>query len=396
MSADRQRIPRLPVFGWQSWQGAQQAGMPCLLDRPHCHFTTSGRAAITLALEVMGIGPGDTVLLPTYHCPTMVAPSVELGAKPRFYPIGASGSPDLAWLDRQDLHGVRALLAPHLFGLPQPMARIRAWCDARGLALLEDCAHSLFGVSDGRAVGSWGDVSIGSLTKFLPVPEGGCLVLNKGQPAPVLSPCSRITEVKAWVDIAEEGARHHRLAGLNRLITLPLEWGRSLRRAAPSMSEQATGPNAATSSRSSAIDAGMAIDMPLAHRQAQTACRWLASRLPRHRVAERRRSNYVTLARRLQGQAGMYPVQCDLPHGVVPYVFPLWVNEPDPAYQLLRTAQIPVFRWDRLWPDVPDLAGDHGKLWSHHILQIACHQDLNDVDLDTIVHHLLGARPKAF
>jgi perosamine synthetase len=395
MNAGGQRIPRLPVFGWQSWQGARQADVPCLLDRPNCHFTTSGRASITLALEVLDVEPGDTVLLPTYHCPTMVAPAVELGARPRFYPIDAGGSPDLAWLDRQDLSGVRVLLVPHLFGLPQPMARIRAWCDARGLALLEDCAHSLFGVSDGRAAGSWGDVSIGSLTKFLPVPEGGCLVLNKGQSAPDLSPCSRTTEVKAWVDIVEEGARHGRLPGVNRLIALPLGWGRSLRRTAPSKPEGAAAPGAAPNGRARDIEAGLAIDMSLAHRRVQSACRWLAGHMPRHRIAERRRSNFETLARRLRDHAGLHPMQHDLPRGAVPYVFPLWVDQPDPAYQRLRAAQIPVFRWDRLWPGVPALEGDRGKHWSHHIFQIACHQDLSEVDLDTIVQHLLSTRPTA-
>ena len=50
---------------------------------------------------------------------------------------------------------------------------------------------------------------------------------------------------------------------------------------------------------------------------------------------------------------------------------------------------MPVFRWDRLWPGVPALAGDQGRLWSHHVLQLACHQDLSDAHLDRLVAALL-------
>ena len=93
---------------------------------------------------------------------------------PFFYPLDGNGAPRLDWIRQQNLQGVRAILVAHFFGLPQPLAAIRQWCDQRGIRLIEDCAHALFGRSDGKAIGSWGDVAIGSLTKFHPVPEGGC------------------------------------------------------------------------------------------------------------------------------------------------------------------------------------------------------------------------------
>jgi dTDP-4-amino-4,6-dideoxygalactose transaminase len=146
---------------------------PSFIDLARRQYTTSGRSAIFLALEALGIGAGDLVLVPSYHCPTMIAPVVTLGAKPLFYPIDDDGSPSRTWLDTLDTTGVRALLVAHFFGLPQPMALLRRWCDGRGVLLVEDCAHALFGRSDGHPVGSWGDAAIASLTKFLPVNEGG-------------------------------------------------------------------------------------------------------------------------------------------------------------------------------------------------------------------------------
>jgi perosamine synthetase len=424
MSRSLAPIPRLPVLGWQTWQRGQAAAVPSLLDLPACRFTTSGRASITLALEAMQLPHGSPVLLPTYHCPTMVAPAFGLGAKPRFYPITAQGTPDLAWLDQQDLRGVRVMLAAHFFGIPQPMAAIRQWCDARGIALIEDCAHALMGMADGRPIGSWGDVAIGSLTKFLPVPEGGCIALNRGHELPLLQPCSAMKEAKATLDIIEEGGRHGRLGWLGSALTSLLAVARRLRGskesgqqslhvqapngegAAPMFAETTSGvpeglsalgsavPRAAHTlsapvSAEARIAAGLAIDMPLAHRQLQSVCCWMARHLPRPRIARLRREHYQALAKALSGHAGLRPLLPILPDGAVPYVFPLWVDHPDPGYQAMRTAQMPVFRWDRLWPNTPALPGDHGNRWSHHVIQLACHQDLSRSDIDRLVEHAL-------
>src|SRR5690349_21294936 len=132
--------------------------------------------AIALALRALQIRPGDKVLVPTYHCPTMIAPVVQCGAQPMFYPVTASGDVDLKWLQRTTLAGARALLATHYFGIPQPMSGLRAFCDAQRIALIEDCAHAFFGVSEGVPLGSLGDMAIASLPKFFPVSEGGLIV----------------------------------------------------------------------------------------------------------------------------------------------------------------------------------------------------------------------------
>lgn len=380
-------VPRLPVFGWQALQGPAQADTPCMLDLPGCHLTTSGRASIMLALQVLGVRSGEPVLLPSYHCPTMVAPSAELGAHPFFYPVDDAGTPDLDWLSVQDLRGVRVMLAAHFFGLPQPMASIRRWCDERGIALIEDCAHALFGRSDGKPIGSWGDVAIGSLTKFLPVPEGGCLVLNRGHTAPMLRACNARTEVKAVLDIVEEGARHGRFGWASRLVTGPLDALRGLRRSGGAGATE-DGSTVATD----VLPADFTIDMALASRSLSWACRTLAARLPRQRIVQRRQHHHARLVQGLQGAPGVRPLLPTLPEGAAPYVLPLWVARPDPGYQALRAERIPVFRWDRLWPTVPDLPGDTGKNWSHHVIQLACHQDLGDQDiarmLDAVRRHL--------
>jgi perosamine synthetase len=391
-------IPRLPVFGWQALRGAREAATPCMLELPGLHYTTSGRAAILLALQTLGLGPRDAVLLPSYHCPTMVAPARHLGAQVRFYPIDAQGTPRLDWLAQQDLQGVRVLLAAHFFGLPQPMAPVRAWCSQRGIALIEDCAHALFGRSGGQAIGSWGDVAIASLTKFLPVPEGGCLVVNPGasqaagKAPPPLNACGLGSQLRAATDILELGAAHRRLGGLNGLVRGALAAMRSLRaRTTPDdVTGQPDGGNPNALPPGGTLSAAeQQIDSTLAHRRLSVASRWLGNAVPRARIVERRRAHYAWLAQRLAGHQGLRPLLPDLPPDCAPYVFPLWVDTPDPGYAELRQLRMPVFRWDRLWPGVPALPGDHGPRWSHHVLQLACHQDLQADDMERFARALL-------
>lgn len=383
MNVPKWPVPRLQVFGWQAFEGRRTADLPCLLDLQGVSYTTSGRAAITLALEGLGVSVGDTVLVPSYHCPTMVAPASQLGAKPLFYPLDFTGQPKLDWLEARLHSGMKAMIAAHFFGLPQPMFRLRKWCDSHGIALIEDCAHALFGHAEGRTVGAWGHAAIGSLTKFLPVSVGGCVRFESERSPVILARSSAKQEAKALLDIVEEGARHGRLGLLNALVTVPL---RAVRRRRVNIvkSEQPR----TESQPLDAIEAGFAIDMPLAHQRLALACKTVALWLPRARIVERRRLHYQRLVAELSNVPGVRPLMPGLPDGAAPYVLPLWVDRPDPGYLRLRSQGVPVFRWDRPWPDMPVLSGDSGPGWAEHVIQLGCHQDLSEDDMSWIIHQV--------
>ena len=371
-------IPRLPVLDWNTFSGSKLSVTPCLLTHPQNQFTNSGRAAILLALERLGVGAGDKVLVPTYHCPTMIAPIVVRGAIAVFYPLDDVGAPRLDWIKHSNTLGVRALLVAHFFGLPQPLAEIRQWCDQREVRLIEDCAHALFGRSDDRAIGCWGDMAIASLTKFLPVPEGGCLVTNM---APALNPSlhqpTAISQVKAGLDIVHAGVNHGRLKGLGLLVNGLYGVLARFKTKNPSgaQAEPADGSTAE----------GFTIDTVQAQRTLTHASRWIAQHAPRARIVARRRENYAFFAHALVGFTGMHPLLPNLPKDCAPYVFPLWVDQPDPGYLALRRLEFPVSRWDRLWPTVPGIEDDSGIEWSRHVLQLACHQDLTPDELQRMV-----------
>lgn len=375
MNSRTLRYPRLPVLGWSAFSRSPAEVLPGVMDAKQRRYTASGRAAIGLALQALGVGPGDKVLVPTYHCPTMITPIVAAGAAPVFYPIGSTGGPSLAWLNAQGPRQARAMLVAHYFGIPQGMAGIRKFCDENGLALIEDCAHAFFGVSDGRAVGGWGDVAIASLTKFFPVPEGGLIVSNDiPLQQLLLLPRSWKDELRGIGDAFHVGAEHGRLQGLNTVLRALFGVRAWLKRGAKDEH-----PHAQAIGRTDIAD-----DL-LRPVEGLQAARWITRRVHRGRIAACRRHNYARLAKRLSGLRGAYPLVPDLPAGAVPYVFPLYVERPETLYQPLRRTGIPIFRWDLLWPDTPTLeAGDQGLDWSTHVFQLGCHQDLTEHDIERI------------
>lgn len=373
-------IPRAPVFGTTTLAGKDSASSWPRVDRQGpCVYTTNGRAGILLGLRAFGIGAGDRVLVPTYHCPTMIEPVVLLGAEPLFYPIGSRGEPNLEFLAHCDLRQVKALLVAHLFGIPQSLAALRAFCDVHHITLVEDCAHAFFGESpDGLPVGATGDMAIASLPKFFPAVEGGCLVIKDGGPTlPDLLPSPLTVELRAAWDTIELGAAAGRLGGWGRAVSAlarlkNLLRGRGIRKWEATLTE----PDLASACHT--------IDHARAHTHAAAVVRWMAHRADVEAIAEARRANYREFARSLSSHARMRPLFPDLPLRAVPYVFPLEVDEPEAVYRALRRRGVPLFRWDLAWPGTPALPGDAGASWSTRVLQLSCHQDMTLSDIRTI------------
>lgn len=391
-------IPRLPILSWRYFIDRKASELPSVIDSGPVQPTTSGRAAIALALRMLRCGAGDRVLVPTYHCPTMIAPVCALGATPVFYPIDETGQARLDWLPPEALKGVKAAIVPHYFGIPRPMRQVKAVCEAHGIALIEDCAHAFFGRVEGRPVGAWGDFAIASLTKFFPVTEGGCLVvrngsargLNLGRRPPTVS-------LRVLADAVELAVHHKRLTGLNLGLGLLYRTKHRLRRTSGALYGVDLGApqiDLAEATRRAKVDFA---EGALPFRTIASAAWSLVRMGGKGRIVSARRANYTWLAQRLAALKGARPLQPDLGPDAVPYVFPLWVDDPEAVYMKVRQSGVPVFRWDDRWPETPALANDTGERWATHVFQIGCHQDLDAGELawiaDTLEHLIDMAQP---
>jgi hypothetical protein len=260
------------------------------------------------------------------------------------------------------------------------MARLRSFCDEHDIALIEDCAHALFGMSDGRAVGQWGDYAIASLTKFLPVMDGGCLVAPQGTAGVQdLVPLSTVAELKSFANAVEIGARYGRLFGFSGVLLQLFALASRLRgRPSEFISETYPSPGAPNG-----IDKWLTDfeSPPRRPRSASWWTRWTVRHAHRARIVALRRRNYAILADLFKDVPGVRALQPVLSESAAPYVFPLEVDRPDAIYMQVRAAGIPVFRWDEVWPGCPTIAGDLGMRWATHVFQIGCHQDLRPTDL---------------
>lgn len=137
--------------------------------------TSSGTAALHLALLALDIGPGDEVLLPSYTCVALLHAVRYVGATPRLVDL-AAGEYGMCPTEarRRSTPLTRAVIVPHMFGMPADLA---ALADL-GLPLIEDCAQTLGATYGGRPVGTTGTITICSFyaTKVITTGEGGMLL----------------------------------------------------------------------------------------------------------------------------------------------------------------------------------------------------------------------------
>jgi dTDP-4-amino-4,6-dideoxygalactose transaminase len=146
----------------------------------HCLAVNSATAGLHLALEALGIGPGDEVITTT-HTFTATAEVVRyLGADVRLVDIDpATLNIDPARVEEAIGPRTRAIIPVHYAGLAADMPALLDIARRHGLAVVEDAAHALPASSGGELVGTLGsDATVFSFyaNKTITTGEGGMLV----------------------------------------------------------------------------------------------------------------------------------------------------------------------------------------------------------------------------
>jgi len=380
--ASRPPVPPVPILSAASFRRAAPVRLPTLLDVGETRLVTSGRVAIALALREMGVGPGDEVLVPAWHSPSMIPPILWRGAAPVFYRLHPDATLDLDDLAAKIGPATRAVMVTHYFGFPQAVEKVRALCDARGVQLLEDCAHAFIGEYRGQPIGATGDYAIGSSMKFFPIYEGGALVSNRHSLGGVpLGPAGAGFEVKAALNALERGFAYGRLPAARAALWLPLQlkdalWKLAKRRGPVSGTEQP--PALAPSSSDSSFD----LDPAWIDKRSSWFSRAMLRLATPGRIAALRRANYLRLDAVLGGLPGVRPLYAALPDGVCPWVYPLVVEDPERLYGRVQAAGVPLTRFGLpLWAGVDERTCASSAWLSHHVLSFPCHQELREDEL---------------
>lgn len=139
--------------------------------------TSSGTAALQLALLASGIRGGDEVVIPAFVCRAVLNAVKNVGAVPVLADIDAADlTMSTSDLERRITGKCRAIICVHMFGAPANIQSVMEIADHHGgIAVIEDAASSLGATLRGSPVGSFAGVAVVSFasTKMITTGQGG-------------------------------------------------------------------------------------------------------------------------------------------------------------------------------------------------------------------------------
>jgi len=154
----------------------------------YCATLSSGTAAIHLALIILGVKKGDSVLCSTFTFCGSINPIMYQGAMPilvdsesdtyNMCPIELERAINVSIEQNQK---PKACILVHLYGMPAKMDELIEVCRKYDIPIVEDAAEALGASYKGQKAGSLGDISIYSFNgnKIITTSGGGALLSNK-------------------------------------------------------------------------------------------------------------------------------------------------------------------------------------------------------------------------
>jgi len=217
----------------------------------HAIGVANGTDALSIALRALGVGPGDDVVVPAFTFYASSEAIAQVGARPVFCDVDrATRNVTADTVAAAVTPRTTAIVAVDLFGLPAPVAAIKA---ATGLPVVEDAAQAIGASVAGTRAGILGDIGTFS---FYPSKnlgafgDGGAVVTNHGALAETVRALrfhgsrdkqtfelvgynSRLDELQAavlrillrrldaWCDGRRAGAAAYEAAGIGAYVNLP-------------------------------------------------------------------------------------------------------------------------------------------------------------------------------
>ncbi len=353
------------------------------LGTPDAQLFYLARAGVHYAIKHW-LGPGPrvkagapsaatgVVLMPAYHHGVEVEAVRAAGADIVFYRVDRDMRIDLDDVRKKlRARDVRVLYVTHYVGFAQPIAEAKKLAHERGAKLFEDCALALFSrTPEGKPLGTTGDAACFCLYKTLPVPHGG-LLLGPDVPTAEVAPPPLLSTL-------------HHTSGLllSHLELRSSGIGRAVRQAARAASH-ATVDKAVTTVKTGTMhlqphELGLGASKLVEH---------LLSRFDDEMVVVRRRRNFQRLAAALDGILPV--VGTPLPPGACPLFLPVRIADGKKREVMQKLHAVGIDAID-FW-GTGDVAcrDDHfpeAAQLRREILELPCHQSLDDAAIDLVAH----------
>jgi len=290
-------------------------------------YFSYARRALARGLQSLGIGNGDSVLLPSFICRDLLSAITATGATPVFYDVADNFAPSDS---PEDWPRAKAVIAVNYFGFVQDLTPFISYANAAQALIIEDNAHGLFSRDEnGTLLGLRGDLGLFSLRKTLALGNGAALVSRSEEkrdigPQDPFEPVGGKTSLKTLFRSASGviGPRGS-LALLNAFRTFRSTPG-------PDPDDERVLP------APKFPDATLSEPLTLADEKSEH---------------DRRRKLYLRCSE-LLSPAGFKPLFASLPEKTVPYAFPFRCNKEriGAADRILASEGLCTLPW----PDLPD------------------------------------------
>jgi dTDP-4-amino-4,6-dideoxygalactose transaminase len=177
------------------WKGPQTAALAAEFKKhypfPHLFATSSGSAALHVAVATLRLRPGDEVIVPPITDMGSVIGILYQQGVPVFADVDpATYNLDPAAVRRALTPRTRAIMVVHLAGNPADTTALAALAREHGVALIEDCAQAWGALHQGRPVGLDADLACYSFNdyKHLSCGDGGIVATGRADLGPTLTP----------------------------------------------------------------------------------------------------------------------------------------------------------------------------------------------------------------
>lgn len=182
---EKQYLAECIDSGWISSEGPFvkefEEKFAARMGRKHGVAVSNGSAALDAAIEALGIGAGDEVIMPAFTIISCVAQIVRNGG----VPVLVDCDPVTFNMNVHDIESkvtprTKAIMAVHIFGLPVDLDPLIAIADRYNLRIIEDAAEVHGQTYKGKPCGSFGDISTFSFypNKHITTGEGGMILTD--------------------------------------------------------------------------------------------------------------------------------------------------------------------------------------------------------------------------
>ncbi len=345
-------------------------------------------AALHLGMIAAGLKNGDEVITtPMTFCATVNA-IIHAGATPVLADVDpATMNIDPNEVEKKITSKTRAILPVHFAGRSCNMDALCDIAKKHHLKIIEDCAHAFLSEYKGRPVGSFGDISIFSFRKTLPIPDGAALVINNDRI--IYKNSHRKPNIFSTYYVIAEYLKNQTAMRENLLKQTLLKFVR----------------NSAYWSFFAARlilrilhkifkDKGLYLVYPSGNVYRKEIADWGVSPLSKRiisssdfqQIKKIRRRNFKFLLKYFGDDTRFCLPIKELPVGVCPLFFPIFSEKRDVLYSLLKRRGIAGHDWwGDFHPDVPWREFPAARFMKAHVFGFPIHQSLTLLHLQKII-----------